>query len=368
MTTHKLAKSALISMSIVLCACTIYASAQLVIPTNTADHKTSLVELRLGSPNDFEPIKVEANGSAVEIRQGLIAGVVSGSNSNTVASPNGTIAGGKRNSIGANAMNSTIGAGEQNVVNAPNSVIGAGLINQIHQSAKNSFIGGGTQNTINNENSSIAGGENNEISADNAVVLGNENTILASATNSIALGQKNKIGKSGTFAWSDYDNTQYKLMQNKEFLEPQNTNTFLVRSKNGMGINKNEAPSGVNVAIEGSVQIHKEGLIGTSNTIGGTFETDEGCYYYYDGKYWQLLNAAFKDGVGPVLEGKCSKAEKRCEIGPVGNGDFIYLRAGDSTTAYNAQTSSSCTSAVVTCGANGTLSPSGYTFANCLPS
>ncbi|MDR3168194.1 MAG: hypothetical protein LBU27_00035, partial [Candidatus Peribacteria bacterium] len=63
-----------------------------------------------------------------------------------------------------------------------------------------------------------------------------------------------------------------------------------------MSINTPDAIPGVNVNIAGPVQIKSEGLLGTKcekefgMQFSGTYEYSDGCMYFCDGKYWQLLN------------------------------------------------------------------------------
>ena len=196
--------------------------------------------------------------------------------------------------------------------------------------------------------------------------------------NSAAFGQYiNNSAAEGTFSWSDRDLIGY----DEEYLVPQKSSTFLVRSKNGMGVNVESVSAGVNVSIGGHLQIQEEGLL---SAIGsgkqGTIETSRGCFYYLDGKYWQLLNAAFEgdpDMIAVCGENHPNKANisyMTCQIDGFGvdGTDTITLRAGDRMVAYNAPTAILCDNVSVkrevTCKQDGTLNYPQYKYANCLPS
>jgi hypothetical protein len=93
----------------------------------------------------------------------------------------------------------------------------------------------------------------------------------------------------------------------------------------------------------------------------GTFETLNGCYYFCDGKYWQIVNMPFE---GDDVAKNCAHnnvASKTCYL------DGFNLRAGDTFEAYNTIKSSDCTKAktTVTCKADGNLDKPTYKYANC---
>jgi hypothetical protein len=89
---------------------------------------------------------------------------------NSVSADFGTIGGGERNNIQANAYRSTIGGGERNNIqaNAYESTIGGGGDNQIQTGADHATVGGGSGNDINTNAAYafIGGGEYNLIDHD----------------------------------------------------------------------------------------------------------------------------------------------------------------------------------------------------------
>jgi hypothetical protein len=101
----------------------------------------------------------------------------------------------------------------------------------------------------------------------------------------------------GTFAWSDND-LSYADWTGPKPLSPAKAQTFLVRSLSGMAINTESAPAGVNVHIGGAVQIDgQQKFTGAcTGALAGTFDTENGCYYYCDGSYRQAFNVAFNKG------------------------------------------------------------------------
>ncbi|MFV0470903.1 MAG: hypothetical protein ACK5L7_02545 [Paludibacteraceae bacterium] len=138
-----------------------------------------------------------------------------------------------------------------------------------------------------------------------------------------------------------------------------------------MGINTNTSPDGVNVSISGAVylggsnKLISSGTIDTScySGIAGTLEQVNGCYYFCDGKYWQIVNMPFE---GDDVAKNCAHnnvASKTCYL------DGFNLRAGDTMEAYNTLkvNASSCASAktTVTCKVDGTLDKPAYKYANC---
>jgi hypothetical protein len=154
-------------------------------------------------------------------------------------------------------------------------------------------------------------------------------------------------------------------------LSPEKPNTFLVRSLNGMAINAASSPTGVNVNIGGAVQIDGRGLDLTvcNPDTAGTFEMENGCFYFCDGSYWQSLNAAFNEG---NQNGQQCEYMSRCEF----NG--IKVRPGEQVWAYkyerdpNTTTTQGCETLDVnkkkiTCGTDGKFNDQGYTYSYCMP-
>jgi len=147
-------------------------------------------------------------------------------------------------------------------------------------------------------------------------------------------------------------------------LIPSKDNTFLVRSLNGMAINTASSPTGVNVNIGGAIQIDGQGLLSQScsgTNLTGTFEVENGCFYYCDGTFRQSLNAAFNETANG--NSQC-KFRSRCDF----NG--IKLRPGERVDAYNTERAGAegCASHMqtLTCGQNGELNKD-YPYSYCMP-
>jgi hypothetical protein len=132
-----------------------------------------------------------------------------------------------------------------------------------------------------------------------------------------------------------------------------------------MAINTNATPAGVNVNINGAVYIGGQNLIAQPCTaaLGGTFEQQNGCFYFCDGQYWQTLNLEFTgdDSTANRCNTTPYTVTTRCTLGKA------HFRAGDKTTAYNEYRSiNNCKSETVTCTKEGTWSPAGYTHPTCM--
>jgi hypothetical protein len=119
----------------------------------------------------------------------------------------------------------------------------------------------------------------------------------------------------------------------------------------------------VNVNVAGAVQMDGQQLhliTGSCNTgIAWTFEVENGCFYYCDGKYWQALNVAFNEGTNPANPDKATDCRHigRCEF------DGIKIRPWDQVTAYSKNRSDNCDSVkrVIECKDDGTFG-TGSTF------
>jgi hypothetical protein len=153
-------------------------------------------------------------------------------------------------------------------------------------------------------------------------------------------------------------------------LSPDKDHTFLIRSLSGMAINATGSPAGVNVNVAGAVQIDGQKLLsGACNTgLAGSFEVENGCFYYCDGRYRQAFNVAFNEGDIPANPdvNKCGTLG-RCEF------DGIKLRPGDEVTGYKVERSADCSSErkVIECYPDGHFGTDGvddtFKYAYCMP-
>jgi hypothetical protein len=174
-------------------------------------------------------------------------GTVSGGGGNTIqpTATHATIGGGNNNSIRLNALSATIAGGNNNTIqtNAFDATIGGGIQNRIETDARFSTIGGGVQNTIqpNGEYATIPGGLEN------------------SATNyAFAAGTFAKANHTGAFVWADSTLTEFASTA---------SNQFLIRAGGGVGINKPNPATALDV--NGTVTATSlNGTAGTTLTLG----------------------------------------------------------------------------------------------------
>jgi hypothetical protein len=133
-----------------------------------------------------------------------------------------------------------------------------------------------------------------------------------------------------------------------------------------MAINATGSPAGVNVNVAGAVQIDGQKLLsGACNAgLAGSFEVQNGCFYYCDGLYRQAFNVAFNEISNPANP----KVEEclhigRCEF------DGIKLRPGDKVKAYQAERNENCGAIEkdITCLQNGDFDDKNYPYSYCMP-
>ena len=144
------------------------------------------------------------------------------SNNSQVASGNqSVIGGGTKNQAGGVAA--TVSGGNQNSALGNYSVVGGGIQNTIEATAFRSTISGGSEHTISGSYSMISGGKEN-------VVAGNY---------SMAAGHGAHANHGGTFVWSDNNGTAP--------FESTAGNQFLIDANGGVGINKNDPTTALDV-------------------------------------------------------------------------------------------------------------------------
>ena len=160
----------------------------------------------------FSGNTVNTNASAATISGGGLAGSI-----NSVTGDFGTVSGGLTNTAGPSA---TVSGGVTNTASGSLSTIGGGSNNMA--SGNNSAIGGGSVNVASGDYSAVPGGERNG----------------AAGANSFAAGQRAKANHSGTFIWADNSGTNFASTADKQ---------FLIRASNGVGINKNDPATALDV-------------------------------------------------------------------------------------------------------------------------
>jgi trimeric autotransporter adhesin len=185
--------------------------------------------------------------------------VIAGGQNNLIdtASFYSTIGGGFLNIVQSNASESVIGGGFHNTNFATVSFIGGGQFNFIGFGSSISTIGGGAANVIGTNAflATISGGAQNSISNNSqyATIGGGEfNTVgnlfatvpggyqnAALGFYSFAAGRQAKATNFGTFVWADSGGTDFAST---------GPDQFLIRASGGVGINKNNPNSALDVA------------------------------------------------------------------------------------------------------------------------
>ena len=151
-----------------------------------------------------------------------------------------TIDGGYLNLIQTNAYGGAIGGGRLNVIQigSYNGVIGGGSGNTIGATSQFSTIGGGFINNIQSNaiEATIAGGFMNTNTGPRATIPGGDQNVAG--TNSFAAGHRAKATHAGSFVWADLQEADFSTSA---------TNQFLIRATNGVGINKNNPATALDV-------------------------------------------------------------------------------------------------------------------------
>ncbi len=169
---------------------------------------------------------------------------------NTNAGTASTVGGGERNYIGQSGA--TIAGGRFNKALGTESTVGGGAIN----TAGNTYstISGGSQNSALGFGSFVGGGQSNTNSGLHAAIGGGTGNILGSAASfsTIPGGRSNNVSSSygfaagfnanalhqGSFVWADSIGTAFNSS---------GVNQFLIRAAGGVGINKNNPSTALDV-------------------------------------------------------------------------------------------------------------------------
>lgn len=218
--------------------------------------------------------------------------VVGGGFFNTVTSASySTIGGGRSNTI--TTMDSAIGGGFKNFIFGDSGTIAGGAYNA---ASARSAVGGGVSNSALVGSSTVAGGAHNRVQSVGGAIAGGQHnlTTLASTNGAIGGGSFNQISgshgtipggygntagahsfaagtfasaeDSGTFVWADLQPTMFSSTD---------TNQFLVRAVNGVGINTNAPRATLHVAGEAVVgpltNAAKFGVVRVSAFSSGVF-------------------------------------------------------------------------------------------------
>jgi hypothetical protein len=199
----------------------------------------------------FNPLELSINSTAVFRIQyaaspgGMQPNIVAGGSDNWIDSfvRGSVIAGGG----GPGASNSITGT-----ANTTFSVIGGGVDNHIAHSSSATINGGyGNRVASGADYSTIAGGFENDIGEDAAFSLiagGRENNISSNASYTLAAGRRAKANHPGAFVWADSTDADFNSTGNDQ---------FLIRASGGVGVNKNNPATALDVAGQVTAQAFK---------------------------------------------------------------------------------------------------------------
>ncbi len=208
-----------------------------------------------------------ANASGATVGGGVVnsarapESVVAGGSLNVAAAPKATVGGGESNRV--NASFATIGGGQINTADGTQSTIAGGVGNRTED--EGSTVAGGVGNNATGRRSAVGGGSLNSATADHALVAGgNENAATgASATvgggeNNAASGQASVVPggflNQAVGAFSFAAGNGASALHERSFVwcdvdafESTAPNQFLIKTAGGVGINKNDPTTALDV-------------------------------------------------------------------------------------------------------------------------
>jgi len=220
------------------------------------------------------------------------AAIVVGFN-NQVGSDKSVIVGGTDNVITGGWSDKVIVGGQNHVLQDGNRIaIVAGYQNTIID-GYNSFIWGWALNYINNGLSAIVGGSSNKVYANyGAIVWGYSNSVtgdysvviggqsnVASGALSFAAGYRANANHNNTFVWSDDQNVDFETLTGS---------TFLIRAREGVGINTNNPREALEVG--GAIVV---GNAASVVAVTGTMKFSGDHFYGYNGNNWVRLDGGY---------------------------------------------------------------------------
>jgi hypothetical protein len=170
-------------------------------------------------------------GGGMSNTAGGLSATVSGGQVNTAGGQFATIGGGYRNS--ASGQGATIGGGQQNSANGNFAAVHGGRLNT---AANFASVGGGSGNAANWDYTAIGGGSNNIVDGDFAMIPGGSDN--RATLYSFAAGRQAKANHAGTFVWADVNAVDFAST---------GINQFLIRATSGVGINKNNPATSLDV-------------------------------------------------------------------------------------------------------------------------
>ncbi|MCB9307928.1 MAG: SBBP repeat-containing protein, partial [Lewinellaceae bacterium] len=158
---------------------------------------------------------------------------VGGGSGSQAAGSYATVGGGFDNK--ANGESATIAGGEANIAGGQYAFIGGGIENRA--GGMSATTGGGDFNFANGNFATVSGGGGNTASGAYAAIPGGSSN-EASGSSSFAAGFRAKANHSGAFVWADNTTADFASTAEKQ---------FLIRAANGVGINKNNPATALDV-------------------------------------------------------------------------------------------------------------------------
>jgi hypothetical protein len=185
-----------------------------------------------GNANTSSGSGATVAGGAYNLSSGTSATV--GGGLNNLSSGSGATVGGGLDNIGS-GLNATIGGGQGNTNSGNSAVIGGGYRNTSRNYG--GTVSGGYLNTASSAYDTVGGGAGNVASNGYATVPGGANN-FAGGQLSFAAGYNAKALHYGAFVWADTSGLDFASTTNDQ---------FLIRATNGVGINKNNPATALDV-------------------------------------------------------------------------------------------------------------------------
>jgi hypothetical protein len=139
-----------------------------------------------------------------------------------------------------------------------------------------SFVGGGENNQAIGSRSFVAGGAGNVVEGLNSFATGSSS--MANARSTFAAGRQAEALHEGSFVWSDW-----QILEGP--FQSTGNNQFLVRASGGVGINKNDPESALDVAgtitTDSGVQFPTGSLM-TANPVTGGYHDQIGLHTHVE--------------------------------------------------------------------------------------
>lgn len=173
---------------------------------------------------------------------------VGGGNDNIASSSGATVSGGVINQ--ANGYTATVSGGSTNIADGNLSSVGGGEQNQA--SGTWATIGGGRLISASGSHATVGGGKQNSSTGDSSTVPGGELN-SAAGNHSLAAGYRAKANHDSTFVWADSEAADFASTAGDQ---------FLIRAAGGVGINKNDPATALDV--NGTVAATGLSVIGTA--------------------------------------------------------------------------------------------------------